>query len=420
MTSLAMANETGWLYEPELTTMDYMGFQMTTEPALSFHTNLTTTMRARRGPCPRPWTSMTTYRLVCEVFLTMPISLLGILGNLLSFIVLCKQKQRLTTRVLLQGLAVADTLILISYLLIRSLKYFSLCLVFWQAYLSVYKYLHRWIYPCVHLFRFCSTWMTCLLTVDRYIAVCHPLQAQRLCTLSRAYKHMTLVVLVSVLFSFPRFFESYITEDGRFVNSSMSKNRYYTLIYKIGLFFIFMYIVPMLLLIVLNTKLLRTLRRADSSRAHLQSNLLLVTRNSYSINRCISTIVLTVVIVCIVCNTCAMVSHILYSLPICFEHLSYLKPHGSIVSNFSNVVVTINSAINFVIYCLCSRNFRQVFLKTLKCGNVQSCMSKRNNTKSVTPKTSDSNIALTYMFHTTKPAMGQNGCKTNRLISDTS
>ena len=60
---------------------------------------------------------MNIVRLVCEVCLSLPLAVLGIIGNILAFVVLCRQKQRVSTTVLLQALAVTDTLVLISSIL---------------------------------------------------------------------------------------------------------------------------------------------------------------------------------------------------------------------------------------------------------------------------------------------------------------
>jgi hypothetical protein len=61
-------------------------------------------------------------RLLAEVYLTIPIAVLGIIGNMLSLVILnyYRRKQRMHTILIqLQALAVVDTLILINGLLLR-------------------------------------------------------------------------------------------------------------------------------------------------------------------------------------------------------------------------------------------------------------------------------------------------------------
>ena len=160
-----------------------------------------------------------------------------------------------------------------------------------------------------------------------------------------------------------RFFEYAINEHGQIAIHWIMKIRAYTIAYRIVLFFIFMYLIPMVLLMVLNTRLLKTLRKADIYRQALRES-----RNQPPSCvpgfRSITWMVVTVVIVCILCNVLAMISHILWSLYTCFRHLAYLSRPRRYVTMASNIMVTVNSAMNFVIYCMCSKNFRSSFLAT--------------------------------------------------------
>jgi len=66
-------------------------------------------------------------RMLSEVWLSMPVALFGIVGNLVSFVVLCyhRRLKKLQTIVIqLQALAVVDTLILLTMLLLRFSSHF--------------------------------------------------------------------------------------------------------------------------------------------------------------------------------------------------------------------------------------------------------------------------------------------------------
>ena len=305
------------------------------------------------------------FRFVCETGVGMPIAILGVIGNILAVIVLQLQKQRMSTTLFLQGLAVSDTVVLLSTLILRSIRYlyyFTLTPIL-LPYMSVYNYIFRSLYPVVYFIRLAGTWMTVLLTIDRYIAVRFPLHAQRLCTLPRAIRHMVIMLIIAFLFCVPRFFEYEIDTSNHFgfTSTSLLKNRVYIIAYRIVLFFICMYLVPMLLLISLNAKLLTTLKNAELYRASITDNK--ITRS----NQSITAIVVTVVLVTILCNVTAMLSHLVWSLQQCFTHLAHLETPRRYLALISNVLVTINSAINFVIYCFCSRNFRAILVNMCKC-----------------------------------------------------
>ncbi|KAK2149091.1 hypothetical protein LSH36_468g03022 [Paralvinella palmiformis] len=305
-------------------------------------------------------------RFICEVIVSFPIAVMGILANGLVFVVLCRQKKRLTTNVLLQALAIADTLILISSILLRSMRY-----VGWQSYNDVYHYIFVSLYPCVYFFRLADTWITVVMTIDRYIAVCYPLQAQRLCTLRRTYVIIGVILLATFAFSMPRFFEFELGDDNDFQLTKLVKSRSYTLAYRITIFFLVMYLVPMALLTVLNIRLLHTLRRAYRKRDTMVSGGSMRSRNREgshmtSSGRSVTLIVVSIVIVCVLCNVITMLSHVFWALHVCFAELRHLESKRRFLANVSNIMVTFNSAINFVIYCMFSRQFRIYLRHTMR------------------------------------------------------
>ena len=305
-------------------------------------------------------------RFMCETGLALPVSVLGTVGNLLAVIVLQKQRQRISTTLLLQTLAVSDTAVLLSTVLLRSLRYLYYY-THWSIlgpYMGVYNYVFIGLFPLVYFIRLTGTWITVLLTIDRYIAVRFPLHAHHLCTTSRAMRHVIVLALFALLFSLPRFFEYQIDNKNKFGFSSTALlvSRTYTIVYRIVLFFAFMYLIPMLLLIILNAHLLITLKVADTYRAGVSDS------KNVKTNRNITATVVTVVLVTIVCNVSAMLSHLLWSLQQCFTHLAHLDSSRRYLALISNVFITLNSAINFMIYCLCSRNFRAVLFQMCSCG----------------------------------------------------
>lgn len=350
-------------------------------------------------------------RFVCDTGIALPVSVLGTIGNILALVVLQKHRHRLSTTVLLQALAIADTSVLLSTVLLRSLRYmhYFAKAPFLGPYMAVYHYIFRVLFPLVYFIRLTGTWITVLLTIDRYIAVRFPLHAHRLCTVSRALRNVAILAILSLLFTTPRFFEYAIDSSNKsfgFRVTSLLKNRTYTIVYRIVLFFTFMYLVPMILLVVLNAHLLITLRVAESYRAGVTDN-----KNINKTSRSITATVVTVVLVTIVCNVSAMLSHLLWSLAQCFAHLSYLDHHRRYMALISNIFVTLNSAINFVIYCFCSRNFRMVLLQMCSCRRKSSERTPlgRSETVSLTVQTGTSTNYIPLTATISKKGRAANG-----------
>ena len=361
-------------------------------------TFLVPTVPGQRGRGPPDCSSgLPLMRYICEVVISLPISILGIIGNVLAFIVLCRQKQRLTTTILLQALAIADTMVLVSIVLGRGLRYLAHC-NHWTGYMEVFPEIFRWMYPMTYFFRQTDVWLVTLLTIDRWIAVCKPLHAQRLCTLSRAYKEMAAVTLGAMVFTLPRFFEFSLNDKGQIATHWLWRQEVYTIIYRIILFFLFMYLIPMILLMILNTKLLKTLHEADIYRAALRESRNQTT-GCVSGFRSITWMVVTVVITCMLCNILAIISHILWSLAECFPELKYLEKYRRYIVQASNIMIAINSAINFVIYCMCSKQFRQSFIRTFcTCPGKKTISGARASKRlSGAPFSSGSGTGLMYI-----------------------
>lgn len=104
----------------------------------------------------------------------------------------------------MQGLAVADTLVLINVFMLRTIRYL------WTGPTAQFYHAHFYfvLFPITYILRLVNTWLTVILTIDRYIATCRPLYAQILCTMKRTYASMIAVVVASIVFCLPRFFES--------------------------------------------------------------------------------------------------------------------------------------------------------------------------------------------------------------------
>ncbi len=192
---------------------------------------------------------------------------------------------------------------------------------------------------------------------------------------------MALIAGAAFLFSLPRFFEYKIDlsmPQYKFKLTDLLQSKVYTIAYRIISFFLFMYHVPITLLLILNFKLLYALHKADSYREAIRHKS--GTKFGPKNNRSISIIVVTVVSICIVCNLSAMVSHLVWSLEEGykqsgkFDHLDIYRRYLALISN---IFVTFNAAVNFIIYCLCSRNFRATLSQCCRC--CKTCSYKPRN-----------------------------------------
>ena len=63
------------------------------------------------------------------------------------------------------------------------------------------------VFPLVHVTQMWTVWITVLVALSRYVAICRPYQAPLLCTMRRIRQQLAAVALAIVLYNAPRFLE---------------------------------------------------------------------------------------------------------------------------------------------------------------------------------------------------------------------
>ena len=288
----------------------------------------------------------------------------GFFGNLLSLIVLSRDRSSSTTFYSLKALACADMLLLAGAMLQQVIPlycYYSqqtdpFCLN--QGYIRVYTW------PIVCAAQMISIWLTVLISAERFVAICFPLQAVRTCTVRKVRVCISVIVLVSILYNIPKFFEFVPTEETIFfreVNvtgvvmngTSMRLNPLYRYGYNMALFCLVLYACPLTILTILNVKIVTVIRRAK--------------RNWESLNRSrqkemkATILPLMIVVVFFICGTQALLAFILDAIFV--SEVKWLQIYTAVV----NLLVITNSAINFILMYYFGRKFRTLLYQMLNC-----------------------------------------------------
>ncbi|XP_074140922.1 thyrotropin-releasing hormone receptor [Sminthopsis crassicaudata] len=312
---------------------------------------------------------------VVTILLVLIICGLGIIGNVMVVLVVMRTKHmRTPTNCYLVSLAVADLMVLVAAGLPNITD-------------SIYG---SWVYGYIGCL--CITYLQYLginasscsitaFTIERYIAICHPIKAQFLCTFSRAKKIIIFVWAFTSIYCMLWFFlldlNMVTYKDATVVSCGYKVSRnYYSPIYLMD-FGIF-YVVPMILATVLYGLIARILflnpipsDPKESSKAwrndpaFQKKNL-----NTKTANRCFNSTI----------SSRKQVTKMLAVVVILFA-LLWMPYRTLVVVNsflsspfqenwfllFCRICIYLNSAINPVIYNLMSQKFRAAFRKLCNC-----------------------------------------------------
>ncbi|XP_013793704.1 FMRFamide receptor-like [Limulus polyphemus] len=285
------------------------------------------------------------------------ISFVGVVGNLVTIVILTRRQMSSSTNNYLAGLAIFDMLYLLCIFILSIAHYPGL---------TDPHHINYWrLWPYALLLTDASSntsvWLTVSFTVERYIAVCHPIKGKVYCTESRAKKVVIIVAFICCCLTLPTLFEWTVIEvidpltNKTLVQPTFSEfgmNVLYKNIYYWLCVFLFVFI-PLVLLTIFNSFLVRSIH-ASSAQRHTMTRRR-DTRDSSRQERKITVMLIAVVVLFMICQLPTAVLLV----------YTTFHPQNAItrgLGNIFNFLMAINAAGNFVLYCLLSQKYRRTFL----------------------------------------------------------
>ena len=298
------------------------------------------------------------------------ISVLGLVGNGIVFRKFGKMYIQNASTFLFRALACVDSFLLIVCLLGHTLAILESG-SFWMLATSVYI-----MEPLTEIARTATIWTILLVGVHRYIVVCKPLMAARLCTVSNARRHFLGVIIFVLAANFPLFFRYRVTERhvtsnrmdynvtyAYVVGTDMRHSPWFKFLYDLAFRYIIVnYVIPVGSLIYITVRLLQSLHPFKQRRMALSEC-------QRHVQRVISSecMVIVVLIVFLLCHT---------SLPIALElhrleklwalDTPYCKTMFFSAFALSYSLILHNSSTNIIIYVVFNRKFRRTLCPCLK------------------------------------------------------
>lgn len=302
------------------------------------------------------------YNFLIYFVLTILVTLVGIVGNSFSIRVMFQNSKKSVTSFLLLNLAVTDNALLITWCILLCPHSFAAELNCCYDFLaSTFQWISICLWPIASALHMAATWLMTLIALQRYVFVCMPTRAKSWTVRISGYWVISILV-VSVLFNLPRFFDDIVVlrpgSDKAYttIKTALGDNETFQMIYAVVLYYIFIYVVPLCVICFCTQRLIRKVKEAWKKRKELTST-----------NRDETELTVTLIVVIFVFIICQVMN------PLRRAVLAITPPENRgcnsfyfYISPLSGVSILANSAMNFVLYCICGRRFRRDLLKILR------------------------------------------------------
>ncbi|CAG2103960.1 unnamed protein product [Medioppia subpectinata] len=295
------------------------------------------------------------------------IMIIGVIGNSITIVIMTRRKMRSSTNSYLAALATFDMLYLIFI--------FYLSLSAYPNIKDVQYYYYWYFWPFAIMIADASSntsiWLTVTFTIERYIAVCHPIRGKVLCTESRAKRVILCVFLICFTFTLPTPFEWVVveknsTETGRVylqaIFSELGQNDLYRTVYYYLNVLLFA-LIPFLSLAIFNAFLIRSVHVSRKQRNTMIQGEASAKMDPTTKQESRITIMLIAVVILFLMCQLPTASVLIYSV---FYNVEAEETNTGCLmrglGNIFNFLLAINATGNFVLYCLLSQKYRRTFL----------------------------------------------------------
>ena len=211
------------------------------------------------------------FQFVMDVALTGFLCLVGFAGNTLCFTVLWRQKHCTASMFLLQAILIADMVIIWMLFIEQSIPALAYVVPLLQNCSSVCQYLHRVTQPLLLLAEACLMWFTLQTVIVRYVVMCQPGYASRLCSVDWVRKQAIVTVIIGVIYFLPMTCHHvikirHIETNSTSVDVALADNWWYQLVYLHIATYLLVYLIPILLLLYFAGRLLMVLHNVKRLR----------------------------------------------------------------------------------------------------------------------------------------------------------
>ncbi|XP_037085514.1 probable G-protein coupled receptor 139 [Pollicipes pollicipes] len=305
-------------------------------------------------------------------YLALVVCVFGSVANLINIVVLTRKDMLSSTNIILTGLAVADMAVMLEYIPFAFQHYIEGTDQFsYPAIAYVLFHAHF-----AQVFHTVSIFMTVMLAVWRFLSIVHPALAVHCCTMKRSIIFIVAAYLVSPIICIPSYFtfavHSRPAGGGTILYSidiSDVGRRHHGLLNRANfwLYSVLIKLAPCLALTYFSIRLIRVLLETKRRKQRLMTgcrvlsadhHLVQGTRQTDRTTRVLVAVLLLFLLTEFPQGILALLSGILQDR---FFRTCYLH-----VGELLDILALTNSAVNFLLYCLMSKQFRDAFRSLLR------------------------------------------------------
>ena len=309
------------------------------------------------------------------------ICVIGLTGNLLSLYMFCSGAVTMPTAYQLQWLEVVDIIFILTWWIVKVLPstyyYFN---AFDSSYMhKIEPVLFVCLRPLSYVARSCTTWLTVLIGLYRYLAVCKPYGNLLPHCTRHGHKYVILVVILSFLYNIPHFCEYYLfyfkgygTVDETYyhMRTHFLSDRFYD-VYATYVHPAVVVCIPFLILSFVTVSILVKLKKRDKKKRNMQT--------SQVSQASITVMLVSILITFIICQLPYFVWFGFGAFDEDYKDYDYMDYGGFYKTKYDCSFMTImrylvdlglllNSSANGFIYFFLNKSFRDALSSRCHCG----------------------------------------------------
>jgi hypothetical protein len=299
------------------------------------------------------------FRLIVWGYIGMVLSLFGIIGNIITIIVLISPSMRKTsTNIYLTAISCSNILFLLIFIPSYSIKY----LLGYDVYMSnqppfAFEILLTRLptTPVYNTILLSIIYLTIGLSMDRLILIKFPLKSKRILTKRVTFVSILLIYIFSIVYCVPYWLEQrYIPEVKQCRLTEIGKRIYKYI--RIYIYIPVVYVIPLVTLTCINKTIIQNL---VAKKRHKQSLTGRTTRKKtadYHI-----TLMLVIVIIAFVLSQLPLLILNVWFAIDSHNLQDSLKFHS--LNSIGILLIVLNTSTNFLLYCFFGQQFRETLLK---------------------------------------------------------